>query len=222
MSGQNPPESQRRKRGRPRVHATPADTYRASRESTTTAIKEASRQARDIAPAPEIVDRKRRDEATADLLFFLKTYFPRTFRLPFCSDHAAVIDRLQTVIESGGQYALAMPRGHGKTSLLERASLWSILTGRRKFAVLVSANEVLAEQSLGRLKSELEHSELLLADWPKAVHPLRRLESQSRRAVGQLYEGVRTEIVWQRKGLVMLTVPGPDNEASVRFYMHAV
>jgi hypothetical protein len=88
------------------------------------------------------------------------------------------------------------------------------VTGRRKFVVIACASEALAEQALARIKSELEHNKLLLEDWPKACHPVRRLESQSRRCVGQLWQGARTGIVWTRKRLVMATVPGPDNEAS--------
>ncbi len=78
----------------------------------------------------------------------------------------------------------------------------------------MSANESLAQQSLERIKAELERNTLLLEDFPKAVYPLHRIESQSRRCVGQLYEGARTCIVWQRKRVVMPTMPGPDAEAS--------
>ncbi len=91
---------------------------------------------------------------------------------------------------------------------------WAVLTGRRRFVVIAAANESLAEQSLGRLKAELEHNDLLLADFPKAVYPIRKLESQARRCVGQLFGGQRTSIVWQRKRLVLPTMPDPDNEST--------
>jgi hypothetical protein len=182
--------------------------------SSSARILSASRKARDIAPCPLIANRKRRNAAFADLRIFLETYFPSTFSLRWSADHIRVIERLQSTIESGGQYALAMPRGSGKTSLIERAALWAVLTGRRHFVVVVAANESLAEQSLSRIKAELERNELLSKDWPKACYPLRKLESQSRRCVGQLYDGERTCIVWQRKRLILPTMPGPDNEAS--------
>lgn len=177
-------------------------------------ILEASRQGRDIAPAPPIENRKRRNDAGDSLRIFLETYFPGTFTLAWSADHRKAIARLEAVISTGGQYALAMPRGSGKTSIVERAALWAILTGRRRFVVVTACNESLAEQSLGRLKSELEHNDLLLADWPKAVYPIRRLESQARRCVGQLYNGERTCITWLRKRLVLPTMPGPEAEAS--------
>lgn len=177
-------------------------------------ILAASRAGRDIAPCPEIQDRALRDRCVVSLRTFLETCFPATFFLPWSADHLVTIARLEFVICSGGQFALAMPRGSGKSSIVDRAALWAVLTGRRRFVVLVGANESLAEQSLGRLKSELENNATLLALWPKAVYPIRRLESQARRCVGQLHEGARTGIVLQRKRLVLPAMPGPDNEAT--------
>lgn len=177
-------------------------------------IMEASRKARDVAPAPEIRDRAVREAATASLRYFLEVCFPRTFPLAWSADHLRVIARLESVICDGGQYAIAMPRGQGKTVMTVRAAMWAILTGRRRFVVIAAATERLAEQALAAVKSELEHNEALLASWPKIVHPIRRLESQSRRCVGQLYQGARTQITWQRKQIVLPTVPGPDAEAS--------
>src|SRR5262245_28345284 len=91
---------------------------RISARSSTT-ILEASRKARDIAPCPEIEGRKRRDLAAASLLSYLETCHPATFPLAWSDDHRRVIARLQDTIERGGQFALAMPRGSGKTSLVE-------------------------------------------------------------------------------------------------------
>jgi hypothetical protein len=192
----------------------PAKLYDGIAARASAHILEASRKGRDIAPAPKVENRKRRDAAAGCLRTFLETYFPGTFALAWSDDHLKALARLEAVVAGGGQYALAMPRGSGKTSIVERAALWAVLTGRRRFVLIAAANESLAEQSLGRLKAELEHNALLLADWPKAVYPIRRLESQARRCVGQLYEGERTCITWQRKRLVLPTMPGPDNEAS--------
>jgi hypothetical protein len=185
------------------------------RASSNARIMIASRGVRDIASScPEIRNRRRRNKATRDLQFFLKTYFPSTFSLPWSEDHLKVIAQLQATIDAGGQFALAMPRGSGKTSLIERAALWAILTGRRRFVVIVSANEGMAEQSLARIKSELEFNDLLYGDWPKSLHGIRKLESQARRCVGQLWDDVRTCITWLRKRVVMPTVPRPNSESS--------
>jgi hypothetical protein len=147
------------------------------------------------------------------LQFFLRTYFPQTFDLLWSPMHLAVIARLETVISHGGLYALATPRGSGKTSILERAALWSVLTGRRRFIVIIAASEALAETSLVRIKAELEFNTKLAEDFP-LLYPLRKLESQSRRCVGQLTEGKRTAIVWLKKRIVFPSMQGRDVEGS--------
>ena len=188
--------------------------YRGISERATTRNLAASRSARDIGDVPPVVDRERRDRAAGSLLAFLGEYFPGTFAKPWSDDHRAVIERLQGVITDGGQYAIAAPRGAGKTSIVERAALWAVLTGRRRFVVIVAANESLAVRCLNRLKSELEYNPRLLADFPRETYPIRRLESQGRRCVGQLYNGERTATVWQKKLLVLPTMPGPDADGS--------
>lgn len=188
--------------------------YERSLETSHRRHMDSGKKARDIAPGPEIQDRARRDAAAGSLKTFLETYFPGTFRLAWSADHLRVIARLEQTVVSGGGFALAMPRGSGKTSLCERAALWAVLTGRRRYVVIVAANEGLAEKSLKHLKSELEFNALLLADWPKACYPIHRLQNQARRCDGQLWEGERTAIGWERKRVVFPTVPGPDNEAS--------
>jgi hypothetical protein len=177
-------------------------------------ILEASRKGRDIGPPPPIVNRPRRDAAFKSLHAFLTTYFQPTFHLPFGSEHIELIGRVQTAIEQGGLLALACPRGWGKSSIIDRAGMWSVLTGRCRYVAIVGASERHAEKSLSRIKSEFEHNGILRDDFPKACYPIHKLESQSRRCVGQLMDGVRTEITWQRKELILPTAGPPDNEAS--------
>jgi hypothetical protein len=192
----------------------PRRDYRKKMAADTAESREQSRKGRDIAPCPPVANRRRRNACAASLRKFLETYFKATFPLPWSEDHLETIARLEEVVTTGGQYAVAAPRGDGKTSRTERAALWAVLTGRRRFVVIVGANETLAEHALGRIKGELMHNDLLLADWPRTAYPIRELEGQARRCVGQHLGGARTEIVWQRKRLILPTMPGPNNEAS--------
>ena len=52
---------------------------------------------------------------------FCETYFPDIFYLGWSKDHFEVIERLETAIREGGLFALAMPRGTGKTTHI---NLW--------------------------------------------------------------------------------------------------
>jgi hypothetical protein len=57
----------------------------------------------------------------SDFRTFCERYFPQTFRLAWSDDHLRVIGRIENAVLEGGLFAMAMPRGSGKTSLCETA-----------------------------------------------------------------------------------------------------
>jgi len=64
--------------------------------------------------------------------------------LPWSPDHLKVIAKIEAAVRHGGLFALAMPRGSGKTTLVIRAMLWALLYGFRRFGSLKAAEEALA------------------------------------------------------------------------------
>lgn len=90
------------------------------------------------------------------------------FALSFSHDHLAVVARMEECVRGGGQFACALPRGHGKSSLASVAVMWALLTGRRRYVVLVASTAQLAVAALKRIKSEVESNDLLAADFPEA------------------------------------------------------
>ena len=74
-----------------------------------------------LAPVPEVVDPQRKVKAEADFRFFCEAYFPQTFSLPWSDDHLKVIAKIEQAVLRGGLFAMAMPRGSGKTTLAETA-----------------------------------------------------------------------------------------------------
>lgn len=169
--------------------------------------REKSGDPQEIGPPPAVVNPERRDKAFGSLERFLKIYFPWAFKLRWSDDHLRVIDKIHAAIVGGGLFALAMPRGSGKTTICERAALWAILTGRRKFVTLVGATERHAEQILKSQMTELQHNYLLFEDFPEACFPIRRLENEARRCKGQKCDGEGTAIVWTASQLVLPTLP---------------
>jgi hypothetical protein len=167
-----------------------------------------SAEGRDIAPLPAVADPDRKARASGSFRAFCETYFPQTFHLPWSPDHLKVVARIEQAVLHGGLFARAMPRGSGKTSLCERACIWAILTGARRFVCLIGSDEGHAVNMLDTIKTELESNDLLLEDFPEAVHPIRCLEGIANRCAGQLYEGRRTFIEWTAKELVLPTIPG--------------
>jgi hypothetical protein len=162
----------------------------------------------DIGALPPVRDVARRARADLDFRFFCESYFPRLFTLAWSDDHLKVIAKIELAVLHGGLFAMAMPRGSGKTTLCQTAALWALLTGRQPFVFLVAATAEYASAALSNLKSHLSQSELLLADYPEVVYPIRRLEGESRRCSGQRYYGQLTHVGWTADQIVLPTIPG--------------
>ena len=94
---------------------------------------------RDIGAIPTCANPRRRARCKGDLKAFLKTYFPNVFYYAWSNNHVRVIEKEVSAIRHGGLFALAMPRGSGKTVISTRAALWAILYGYRRYVVLFGA-----------------------------------------------------------------------------------
>jgi hypothetical protein len=127
--------------------------------------------------------------------------------MAWSDDHLRVLNRLSESVQTGGQFALAMPRGSGKSTMVAWATLWALVTGSRRMVVIVGADARAATSMLEILVGELESNDLLAADWPEVCVPIRRLEGIHQRAGGQLCCGQRTQIGITADELVLPTVP---------------
>jgi len=85
------------------------------RDREATRSRALSAGAREVGPLPPVQNQARRDATRLDLREFCTTYFPGIFFLKFSPDHERVIAKLQTAILTGGLFAMALPRGGGKT-----------------------------------------------------------------------------------------------------------
>lgn len=173
-----------------------------------------SEGARDIAPLPKVVNRARKRRCGKSLAAFCREYFPETFYLPFSADHLRVIAKLEQTVLQGGKSAIAMPRGSGKTALCEKAILWAVLYGYRKFAVLIGSELHIITRSLRSIKTAIETNDRLHEDFPEVTHAIRSLERVSQRAPGQRFEGKPTYILWNDTEIVLPTLPGSKASAA--------
>jgi hypothetical protein len=187
------------------------NNYEAHKEAANARSREESQSVREISEEGWIHDARqpqRRAEAGGSFRLFCETYFPRTFNLAWSQDHLKVIRKIEQAVLQGGLFAMAMPRGSGKTSLCEVACLWALLYGHREFIALIGADEEHAAEMLDSIKTELENNELLEEDFSEVSGPIRALEGIHQRAAGQLYHGKRTHIGWTAKEIVLPAVPG--------------
>jgi hypothetical protein len=163
---------------------------------------------RDIGELPGVANSDRRNQAAADFQFFCETYFPLTFHLAWSPDHVKVIRKIEQAVLRGGLFAMAMPRGSGKTTICECACIWAVLFGHREFVCLIGSDEGHAMDMLESIKMELDGNEQLLADFPEVVFPIQALDGIANRCNGQLYQGQRTHIGWTAKDIVLPTIAG--------------
>jgi len=189
----------------------PAD-YEALKEAARARNAELSAIGRDIGDIPEVVDPQRKERTATDFRLFCEVYFPEAFCMPWSDDHLKVIAKIETAVLRGGVFAMAMPRGSGKTTLAETACIWAMLTGEREFVCLIGSDAGHARNMLESIKVEFETNEQLLDDYPEAVFPIHALERIHNRAKGQLCNGKHTRIVWTADEIVLPTIP--DSKAS--------
>ncbi len=157
---------------------------------------------------PPIKDPIRRAVAETSFKSFCEIYLKKQFNLAWSDHHLVAIDKIERVVIDLEKFAVAMPRGSGKTTLCEAAVLWAVLTGKHHYVFLVGSTNEDAEQMMGNIQHQLYKNKLLLQDFPEAVFPFWQLQGESRRCTGQKYRGVNTNIAWSTSQIIFADIPG--------------
>ena len=174
-----------RKRGQA-VQTPGVDAYEARLRRDLEHKLAASRIGRDIGTPPPPEDEVRRAQCAESFQGFCETYFSAAFHLAWSDDHLRVIEKIERSVREGGLFAFAMPRGSGKTSLCRVAGLWALLYGFRGYVCLIGSAEDQAKRMLDSIRREMLGNDTLLEDFPEAIYPIRKLENNARRQIGQL------------------------------------
>lgn len=192
-----------------------AKDYNERKDQVAGIMREKSLKGRDIGAPPPVLNPERREFCRLDLRRFCETYCAAVFYLGWSADHLHVISIIENAVLNGGLFAVAMPRGSGKTALCVAAALWALLYGHRVFVVLIGATEPHAKRLLKNIKADLEYNDLLNEDFPEVCYPIRRLEGIPHRAAGQLIDGKQTHIVWTTNEIVLPTVAGSTASGAI-------
>ena len=169
----------------------------------------------DLGSLPPPKDLERRSKGRDSFRFFCETYRPSAFHLGWSEDHLRVIERIETTVRDGGLFALAMPRGNGKTTLTVTAAIWALLHGFRRWVCLIGATSDKAEGLLASIKTELRFNPLLIQDFPEVCLPIRALEGKAARAAGQTVNGRPTGIEWLSDQITLPMIDGSLASGSV-------
>lgn len=157
---------------------------------------------------PPVADRRRRRRTAGDVYKFLSTYFGHIIWQDWTTDRREMVEALRRSILSGGDQAIAAPRGEGKTTLAMLVSLYFLMTGQVGFTLIVHKNQRDANRALSNLKGELEHNDLLRADWPAVCVPIAALRGWASNARMQTVKGEPTRMEWGADHLILPTVNG--------------
>ena len=116
---------------------------------------------------------QRRQRAQGDFGYFTQTYFPHYIRSPHRSKlHDYLFERLPAIVasERGQTDAIAAPRGEAKSTLVSQLFvLWCIVTGRKKYPVIVMDSIDQAYPMLEAIKAELEFNPRLMMDFAEVT-----------------------------------------------------
>lgn len=162
-----------------------------------------------IGNMPPCANPTERRKCEGDFKAFCKRYFSELFYFDWSEDHLRVIKKIEAVVLESGMFGIAMPRGSGKTTLAEIASLWATLYGKRKFVFVVADNQKKADKIMDSVKMHLQVNDLLKADFPEVCFPIMKLRGTANRAPGQTSgegEGELTHIEWSAGEIVYASV----------------
>lgn len=186
----------------------PSSSYDRHRDRMGRVQLNQSRSGRDIGPLPPVEDPDRLAACRLDFAQFCETYAAHVFTLAWSDIHRTAIDRIEKVVLQGDLFAIAIPRGWGKTSLCQWGVLWAVLYGHRKYAMYLGSTAKEANDRLGEIKIELDSNDVLFADFPEVCYPIRRLEAITQRARGQILDGRMTHMTWSDRRIILPTVDG--------------
>ena len=190
-------------------------SYESHKDRAARRQAELSESGRDIGPLPKVLDPARKAAAKLSFRLFCESYMGATFPLEWSEDHLETISAVEASVLRGELLAFAMPRGSGKTSLVEAAALWALLYGHREFVAIIGSDEGAASMMLDSIKIECETNELLLEDFPESIFPIAALERIHQRAKGQLFQGKPTHIQWTADEVQFPTIPGSPASSGI-------
>jgi len=122
---------------------------------------------------PPIADPIRRAACLQDPELFLRTYFSAIFYNPFASHHKAMIQAIYDRCYSGGDKAVAAPRGDGKSQVTIGMMAYALLATPIRFPIFIAQTTKKSSKLFKQLKGKFSNERNILsfaATSPKCRH----------------------------------------------------
>ena len=161
---------------------------------------ESSDIAADLDAALAGIDWKRRRRAERDFLYFLRAYCTNDdpgagafLEIPPPPSMQPIVrDMEQAIGDASIPYHIRVARGHGKTAYTKGAALWVAATGRRRYEVVVGANDGNASNIIEDIFAAVTSGPAFIQDFPEIALPFLKLAGAYQRAKTQKYHGKPT------------------------------
>ena len=164
---------------------------------------------------PEISNPELRESTADNLLKWHTDVFPNSTGLrPFGDVQVNSVELMQSGLIHGGKTAVAEPRGYGKTTRVCNSALWAVVTGRRRFVVIIGSSLDKAKEIMEDIQTELEN-EILQAMYPEVFVPFALLDGNAQRGPHQRYEGALTGLKLTKDKIVFPRIPGSKAAGAV-------
>lgn len=118
----------------------------------------------------------RRERALRSPYHFCQIYLRHCFTEEPSPMHVDLFRSLAEISSArNGRVAVAAPRGHAKSTVVTLGFvLWSMLSGRERYALIISATKEQAAQHLKHIREEIASNPLLAEDFPECCGEKRR------------------------------------------------
>lgn len=118
----------------------------------------------------------RRERALRSPYHFSQVYLRHCFTAEPSRMHVDLFRSLAQISrDRNGRVAVAAPRGHAKSTVVTLGFvLWSMLSGRENYALIISATKEQAAQHLKHIREEIMGNPLLAEDFPELCGERRR------------------------------------------------
>ncbi len=126
----------------------------------------------DLAPEAVAERRRRVFDDVDGFRFFHETYFPHYGRAAPSVLHTYLHERLPAIVlaPTGQRDAIAAPRGEAKSTVVALIFvLWCVITGRKKYPLVIMDAFEQAAETIEAVKAELEANPRLASDFPEAT-----------------------------------------------------
>lgn len=136
-------------------------------------------------------------------------YFSPKFTKEPSRYHKSFVDKLESVIRDGGNFAFAFPRGSAKTTWLRIACIWSMCEAITPYIIFIGGSATEAKANLKIIKNDFESNDKLNEDYPELCGPIRAIRGVAQRArMMQDENGNVLAFEWKSDFIRMPNVPG--------------